>query len=700
MLQLVLSFWVITLALLYSVYLWRSAPRHSGLPALLAVLLGCVTLEVLDGLTVSGIDPLWLWKKMALVNEGILAACWLWLGCTFKRESPPCHGHWLTGTVWLVSGAASVVVIVAASVAMFYVPLSGLIYAPDFAEERLLFLTQGGFVYYVIIMVCLVGALLQLERTFLALSRRQRWQMKYEFLGVALLLALSIVYYSQSLLYRSLDMRLLPARSVAVVIAIAVMAYSRLRRGSAGGLTVAPPLVLRSVVLMAVGAYLIVLGVLGEGLRYVSAPVQRPIFWVCVLIVSAVFLSVLFSEKIRRRVKIYLHQNFYQNKYDYRRQWQNFSHCLGAATSAAQLHLAVLEFYSETFALPGGMLYLREAQSGHYLLHAELGIHGLPTRISASSLLISALAHSDEVVDVQSGSARHRQCGDFLQPCAGRFVVPLRFDQRLEGFLVLAPPQRSRERIDYEDYDLMQLLARQTTFAVLNLKSLEQLAVGRELAAMGRLSTFVLHDLKNQLSSLALLVDNAHQFLAEPEFQHDLLETLDDSLLKMKDLICRLTTIKTPATLAVTRCNLLTLARQIAAQFAPRVVVSGAAVFAMVDQDELKKVIMNLVLNALDASSSGQQVTIDVGEDPDPVLRVCDQGCGMSEEFLRSRLFKPFVSTKENGFGVGLYQCRQVIEAHAGQITVDSRLGHGSVFTVRLPVTAAPLRVNSVGAHG
>ncbi len=95
--------------------------------------------------------------------------------------------------------------------------------------------------------------------------------------------------------------------------------------------------------------------------------------------------------------------------------------------------------------------------------------------------------------------------------------------------------------------------------------------------------------------------------------------------------------------------------------------------------------VQNLLHNALEASNSKGPIELEVGQSEEPYLKVSDLGCGMSEEFIRERLFQPFQTTKEKGFGIGLYQCKNIVEAHGGRIEVDSRVGEGTTFTVFLP---------------
>jgi len=116
--------------------------------------------------------------------------------------------------------------------------------------------------------------------------------------------------------------------------------------------------------------------------------------------------------------------------------------------------------------------------------------------------------------------------------------------------------------------------------------------------------------------------------------------------------------------------------------------VSGTPEVIHADENEIQKVILNLVMNGIESSDPNKPVSIEVGYSNVPFVRVIDNGCGMSARFVRSELFKPFRTTKKQGLGIGLYQCRQIVEAHGGRIEVNSEEGRGSVFTVWFAETA------------
>jgi putative PEP-CTERM system histidine kinase len=203
------------------------------------------------------------------------------------------------------------------------------------------------------------------------------------------------------------------------------------------------------------------------------------------------------------------------------------------------------------------------------------------------------------------------------------------------------------------------------------------------MEAIGNVATFVAHDLKNLVSNLSLIVENSARHIHNPEFQQDMLASLDNTVTKMRKLIGRLKNLGEQHLINRQEVNLLELARKTARMFmGSEITVAGTAEIVRVDESEIQKVILNLLVNAMESSSPNDPIEIEVGHSGLPYIRVSDQGCGMSPRFLRTDLFKPFRTSKKLGLGIGLYQCRQIVLAHGGKIDVSSTEGSGSIFTV------------------
>jgi two-component system sensor histidine kinase HydH len=110
--------------------------------------------------------------------------------------------------------------------------------------------------------------------------------------------------------------------------------------------------------------------------------------------------------------------------------------------------------------------------------------------------------------------------------------------------------------------------------------------------------------------------------------------------------------------------------------------------------------LLNLFLNSFDAAGLNGAIGVEVAADSESwlVLRVLDNGCGLPAE-LGTRIFAPFVTTKETGLGLGLSICKRIAEAHGGEITGATRPEGGAVFTLRLPCFLSEPRPSGSGGE-
>ncbi len=670
----------VSLSAAYGTYLIARKRREPAAWAMAGGLLAGISVEIFDLRSFSHPEALLLMKKGALISESILPFFFLLFSLSFARQQAIRQLSWASR---VLLGGAAVFPMVA-----FSTPMHSFFFSPDFADERVLFLRSSGYFFYVGLIVYLGAALFHLERTLVSLSKSERRRVKLEVVGAGAILAVLLVYYSQALLYRSLDMNLAPVRSTVLALGVVLMGFSRLRRGEALSVRVSRDAAYRSLVVLAIGIYLVGLGLLGEGMRYLDVAVQRSLFVLIAVLSGLAVVLVLLSERLRRRVKVFLHKHFYRTKYDYRREWLRFTRHLSAVRTTDELQQAILQFYCEAFAVQGAVLYLPDEDSGTFRDVARCETGPLDKAFAADSPFARYLAERDWVFNVADSHPAYLGAAEYFCREHGlTLAVPLLFETRLEGIIFLGQRIHPDEALSYEDFDLMKTLAHQATSSLLSLRLSAQLATARELAAIGKVSAFVMHDLKNLVSNIALVVDNARDYIDDPEFQEDMLETLESTVGKMKGLIARLKNMEEKSELDLAPADLLETAEEgVRLAGGNHITVSGDAVLAMMDAAEIQKVVLNLVLNAREACAGKAPVMVAVGRGDMAFVRVSDDGCGMSEEFIRNRLFRPFETTKKKGFGIGLYQCRQVVEAHGGRIEVESREGEGTVFTVLLPL--------------
>ncbi|WP_155645957.1 XrtA/PEP-CTERM system histidine kinase PrsK, partial [Erythrobacter donghaensis] len=268
-------------------------------------------------------------------------------------------------------------------------------------------------------------------------------------------------------------------------------------------------------------------------------------------------------------------------------------------------------------------------------------------------------------------------------------IVPLVHFDRLAGLVVLSRPLVER-RLDWEDLDLLRLVGRQLASYLAEARSQEALREADQFDEFNRRMAFVMHDIKNLVSQLSLVARNAERHADNPEFRKDMIATLQNSVGKMNTLIRRLTGYARSAGEGVRAIDAERVVRAvIAAKQAGHPVIASAAqrLMLMADPAQLEQVLGHLIQNAIDASPRDTPVYVSMARDGlNGVIEIVDHGAGMSAEFVRSKLFKPFISSKTDGFGIGAYEARLLVEAMHGRIEVESREGEGSRFSIHLPL--------------
>lgn len=655
--------------------IWQERSR-SGLFLCAAL---CVTalLELFDLVSLSvGSGPALFWKNCALWVESLLPPIWILCSLTFARQSGP----WKISMLSRVGLAATFLL----PLLPFVFQLDSFFYSPDFPAERVLFLGTTGLYFYISILAGLIVSLVNFEVTLANASPDALWKIKYELLGLGTILAVLVFYFSQALLYRTLNMNYLQVRSFLYLVSAGLILYPRLSRGGAVRIQVSRQVAFKSVVLFAVGVYLLMLGLLGEGMQHFGSFLPRTLTVSMSFLLGLALLLLLLSERVRREVKVAIHKNFYQHKHDYRTQWLRFTEQLSSSRSGEELLQRILMAYCDIFGMSGSALFLLEEEKQGYC-QVDCYNFELPDQIiSKDNSLMRFMAKRAWVVSVYEDNTEIDP-GDvaFFNQNAVSFIVPIFHGGQLEGFIVLGAPLNSKETYIYEDYDLMKTIARQASLAIMHHRLSEQVTHTREMEAIGNVATFVAHDLKNLVSNLSLIVENSARHIHKPEFQQDMLSSLDNTVVKMRKLINRLKNLGEQHVMAMHDVNLLDLANKTARQFmGSSITVSGSSELVRCDENEIQKVILNLLVNAIESSSPQSPVHVEVGFSGAPYVKVSDSGCGMSSRYIRSELFKPFRTTKKLGLGIGLYQCRQIVSAHGGRIDVSSIEGSGSVFTV------------------
>ena len=257
------------------------------------------------------------------------------------------------------------------------------------------------------------------------------------------------------------------------------------------------------------------------------------------------------------------------------------------------------------------------------------------------------------------------------------------------GFVVLARA-RARMDVNWEVNDLLKTAGRQAASFLAQMQATEALLEVRKFDAFNRMSAFVVHDLKNVVTQLSLMMKNAKRLHNNPEFQQDMLMTVENSLDRMRQLMLQLREGATPPG-TVVGVDLEGIVRRIAAVCAER----GRALELEVSEsvvtrghaERIERIIGHMVQNAMDATDIDGRVWLKLARGKGQALiEVGDTGHGMTEEFVRERLFKPFQTTKKAGMGIGAYESFQYVQELGGKIDVRSKVNRGTIVTMLLPL--------------
>jgi signal transduction histidine kinase len=206
------------------------------------------------------------------------------------------------------------------------------------------------------------------------------------------------------------------------------------------------------------------------------------------------------------------------------------------------------------------------------------------------------------------------------------------------------------------------------------------------------MSAFFAHDLKNTASTLSLTLQNLRKHFGNPEFREDALRAVSRSANHINRVVNGLSTLQHELKLDLRREDLHVLVQQVMTEMDTALSVRPELDLQevppiLLDAKQVKKVLINLLLNAGDAVSESGHISLQtIRRSEWVILSVRDDGCGMTPEFVEKSLFRPFQTTKKEGLGIGMFQTRMIVEAHGGRIEVETQPGLGTAFQVLFPL--------------
>jgi putative PEP-CTERM system histidine kinase len=571
--------------------------------------------------------------------------------------------------------------------------------------------------FYAMLGIAILGLAL-CEQLYRRTPADRQWAIKPLIIGLSGMFAFDLLLFSSAVLFKTIEPALWAARGIAHALVIFFVAVATARNASwTINLYISRDMVFHSTAMLAAGVYLLVVAGAGYWVHFFGGE------WGATLKVTFIFAALLalgalmLSGSLRSRLRVFINKNLFSHRYDYRREWLQFTRQLGTSEPGETLYQQVIRSLAGLVESTGGAIWLEQKNTyingsntdGSYTEIASLNMPSVSDVELASSEFVLFFSRTGWVIELEEFRTEPDKYQGLVLPSwlatlkGAWLVIPLMNVTDLAGFVILARP-RTPVDINWEVLDLLKTASRQAASYLALFRTKEALVETEKFDAFNRMSAFVVHDLKNLIAQLALLLKNAERHRENPEFQADMLDTIDHVVKRMNHLMQQLgsgtTPIEKPRAIELTRI-VQNIAQAKSVHNCTIKFEAGEPLRAWAHEDRVERVIGHMVQNAIEASEpeSGVVFMRIFRQENCAVLEIKDQGTGMSEDFIRRQLFHPFQTTKHQGMGIGMYESFQYINSIGGNITVESKLGEGSCFSVFLPLADASQVVETVSRN-
>ncbi len=548
-------------------------------------------------------------------------------------------------------------------------------------------------------LVLALTGLVLIEQLFRNTPPQQRWAIKYLCLGLGSLFAYDFYLYSNAVLFQSLDPQLWDARGFIHLLVVPLIAVSAARNPQWSlEIFVSRRAVFHSAAVLGAGFYLLLMALGGYAIRYFGGN-WGSLAQVTFLFGSGLLLfALMFSGQMRARMRVFLSKHFFNYKYDYRDEWLKFIGALANEEPGPGLGEHVLQAMAEIVDSPGGVLWVYDNDTARFELSVESNATGV-SMIAADDPFVVYLQQKEWLFDLNEFNDTPEIYEGLVLPEwlaaieRAWLVIPLFQNKRLTGLMLLLQPRAVRQ-INWEDRDLLKTVATQAASYLALSQASTELANARQFEAFNRLSAYVVHDLKNVIGQLSLVVANSKKFGHRQEFVDDAFATVENSVNKMQKMLAQLRQGRASqqSSTAIKLQPIIDAVIRQCSEKRPVPMLANADVnlSVLAEQDRLAAVIEHVLQNAQEATSADGEVILKLTSNgQNAVIEIRDSGTGMDEQFIRERLFRPFDTTKGNaGMGIGAYECREFVRELGGEVRVKSKLGVGTVFQLYIPTVS------------
>lgn len=566
----------------------------------------------------------------------------------------------------------------------------------------LVFSGQADRLPLILLLGAAVGSLVLVEQLVRNTAREHRWGIKHFGLGLSLVFLYDIVVFAQGLSFPGEAGWLWEGRLVVNALAAPLVAVSAARtREWRSRIFVSRQVAFHTAGLLAIAVGLALMAAGGYYVRLFGGQWAAFFSIAFVVLTGAGLALVALSHTVRSRLKVFLVKHFYANKYDYRTEWLRFVDQLAHEGHAGSMSRGVIRALANMMDCRAGFLFADSSARGWSCVYAWNA--AIPEGDDVGNeAMRSFLQQTGWVLDLRPDRGDIRTLQDLAMPVwlerieQPWLLIPLLQGESLLGFVVLAQPL-APQSLGWEDRDLLKAAARESASHLALAFANERLVEARQFETFHQVSAYLVHDLRNVLSQLSLVLSNAERHRGNPEFHADVLETVGYAVTKMKAVLSQLQNPAAAPIPGAQRFDLSdTLQKAIQACAGmvpmPRLEVYPGRYVLESDPERAASVVTHLVRNAQEATPADGTVDVTLRHEGGGArITVTDTGCGMAPEFIRERLFRPFDSTKgKAGLGIGMHQARAFVEGLGGRLTIRSEVGRGTEVRIDLPLVSDP----------
>ena len=534
---------------------------------------------------------------------------------------------------------------------------------------------------------------------------REQWAFKPLIIYLGAANVFEFVTYANATMVNQVEVGYIAARGYIYFLLMPLLVIS-IRRIHHWGIDIfiSRDVVLHSSLLLVAGGYLFVMAVVGYAINFVGGSWGATVQIILVVMSFALLATVFLSNAFRTKIKIFITKHFFANQYDYRVEWVKLTKWLTrSGDSTADVYHSGLTGLLNAIQYDSGLLF-KVSKSGLDCVAAASPSGDTSLNEKQHAMLTQLIGYSGEkgwVIDTDAYLVKPfdyeglKLDREVLKQWDYQLFIPFMQDAQVWGFAVLAAGDKEKVALNWEVKDYLNAVSEQVGTFIQHHEAAQVVAENAQFAAFNRMSAFVLHDLKNVLAQVDLILANAQQHKHNPEFIEDTFETLEHTKARMEKMLKQLTDKKVIEESVNDDQYLSRIVDEVVTQRCssispiPKVHLMKEE-SVIVDKEKVANVLYHLISNAQQATADDGEVdvvlTVD-GAKRTQMIMIEDTGTGMERVFIEERLFKPFDTTKGNaGMGIGAYDAKTYLESIGGKLTVQSEVGKGSCFTLHFPI--------------